>query len=85
MFFLPGYSIVNILFRKKPEVAEVLVLSVGISISVFILIAMSVHFTGIKISVLNILNPFIIASLILGVLDFLKNALFTKEVHRVGI
>ncbi len=85
MFFLPGYSIVNILFNKKGDIPEIFVLSVATSISIFILIAMGVHFIGIRISVSNILYPVIILSLILGILDFLKNLLFTKKVHRVKI
>jgi len=85
MFFLPGYSLVNILFEKKPEIPEILILSIGISIGIFILISMGVHFAGIRISVLNILNPVAIASLILGLFDLLKNVLLTKKLHRVGI
>jgi uncharacterized membrane protein len=83
MFFLPGYSIVNILFEKKPEIPEILVLSVGTSIGIFILIAMGVNFAGQNISVLNILNPVAITSLILGLLYLLKNVFLTK--HRVRI
>jgi len=85
MFFLPGYSVVNIVFYKKIEIPEILVLSVATSISVFILIAMSVHFSGLRISVLNILYPVVILSLILGLLDLLKNVLLTKKPYRVGI
>ena len=84
MFFFPGYSLVNILFEKNPEIPEILVLSVGISIGVFILIAMGVHLAGIRISVLNILNPVIVTSLILSLLCFLKNVVLIKR-HRVGI
>ena len=85
MFFLPGYSLVNILFEKKLEIPEILVLSVATSIGVFILFAMSVHFSGSRISVLNILYPVVILSLILGLLDLLKNVLLTKKLYRVGI
>ncbi len=85
MFFLPGYSIVNILFNKNFEIPEILVLSMATSISVFILFAMSVHFSGSEISVLNILHPVIILSLILGLLNLFKNVLLTKKLHRVGI
>ena len=84
MFFLPGYSLVNILFEKNPEIPEILVLSIGTSIGVFILIAMGVHLAGIRISVVNILNPVAITSLILSLLDLLKNVLLTKK-RRVGI
>jgi len=85
MFFLPGYSLVNILFKKKPEIPEILVFSIGTSISIFILIAMSVNFVGVRISVLNILNPVIITGLILGIIDFLKNVLLTKKLRQVEI
>jgi uncharacterized membrane protein len=71
-FFLPGYYFIDIIFEKKPEVPETLVLSIGGSIAVFILIAMYVNFAGIKISLENILNPVIVFVLILGILDLIK-------------
>lgn len=85
MFFLPGYSVVNILFNKRPEIPEILVLSVTASISIFILIAMGVHFAGVRISVLNILYPVITLNLLLGLLDLFKNVILTKKAHQVGI
>ena len=80
MFFLPGYFLINILFKKRPETSEFFVLSVGISIGIFILVAMGIHFAGVRINVLNILNLVIIASLILGLLDSFKNDLLTRKV-----
>jgi uncharacterized membrane protein len=85
VFFLPGYSVVNIVFNKKPQVPEILVLSVATSISVFILIAMGVNFSGARISFPNILYPVITLSLILCVLDLLKNVLLTKRAQQVRI
>ncbi len=85
MFFLPGYSLVKILFEKRSEIPEILVMSIGISISLFILIAMCVHFTGTRISVENILNPVVITSLILAILYLFRNVLSTKRPHKVGI
>jgi uncharacterized membrane protein len=72
-FFLPGYYLVDILFEKKPETPETLVLSVGGSIAIFILVAVYVNFAGISISLENILNPVIVFVLILGILDLIKN------------
>jgi len=81
IFFLLGYSLVNILFRKKPEIPETLVLSIGTSVAVFIIIAMGIHLAGIEISVENILNPVAATSFILGLLDLLKNVLLTKRLR----
>jgi len=72
-FFLPGYYLVDILFEKKPEIPETLVLSIGGSIAIFILIAMYVNFAGMRISLGNILNPAIVFVLILGIFDLIKN------------
>jgi uncharacterized membrane protein len=72
-FFLPGYYLVNILFEKKPEIPETLVLSIGGSIAIFILIAMYVNFAGMRISLGNILNPAIVFVLILGIFDLIRN------------
>ena len=72
-FFLPGYYLVNILFKKKPEIPETLVLSIGGGIAIFILIAMYVNFAGMRISLGNILNPAIVFVLILSIFDLIKN------------
>jgi hypothetical protein len=46
---------------------------------------MSTHFFGIRISVENILNPVIIVSLIISLLDLLKNVFLTRKRHQVEI
>jgi uncharacterized membrane protein len=79
IFFLPGYSLVNILYEKKLSIPDIFILSIGISISIFILIAMVVNLAGIRINTINVLNSIAIANLILGELDFLKNTEWKHE------
>lgn len=72
MFFLPGYLLVNLLLGRGIDTIENLVLSVGVSISISILIAMGIHLIGMKINVTNIFSFISIITVVLALFYVLK-------------
>ncbi len=63
MFFLPGYSLVSVLFPRKDELdtIERIALSIGLSISVVVFIGLALNFTpwGIRLGpILLVLSTF---------------------------
>jgi hypothetical protein len=75
IIFLPGYSLVSLLFDKKSrtlETLEVIVLSIGLSITLVILNSMLLHFIRLEITPVNILNLVLAATFVLSLGNFLK-------------
>jgi len=76
IMYFPGYLLIALLFDKKfktLETLEVIVLSIGLSISLTILTSMLLHFIRKDITAVNILNLVLIISFILGLVNFFKN------------
>jgi uncharacterized membrane protein len=69
ILFLPGFFITKILF-KRTELAELIVLSVCLSICITIIHALILHLLSITINFSNILNPLSVTTLVLSSLVY---------------
>jgi uncharacterized membrane protein len=69
ILFLPGFFLIKILF-KRTELAELIVLSVCLSICITIIHALILHLLNITINFSNILNPLSVTTLVLSSLVY---------------
>jgi len=72
LMVFPGYLLVDLLFGGKLDTIETSVLTIGLSISIVIMLAMATYFAGLQIDVFTILNVIIVATFVLIFAGFLK-------------
>src|SRR3990170_1616990 len=78
LFFFPGYSFVKLLFKKDLSDLEILIFSIGLSISLVILASMAVYLAGLEITVANIFNILLVATIIMILANIFKGASESK-------
>jgi len=71
-FFFPGYCLIYLLFGEKLQTLDMSILSIVLSIVLFILSSMVIHLAGFEITVFNILNLLLLVTFVLILLNFLK-------------
>ena len=76
IFFLSGYSLIILISGENLEPVEVLVFSIGLSVCITIIDSMIIHFIGLGINLVNIMNLVASTTLIFLILTLLKNYLF---------
>lgn len=81
IFFLSGYSLIILISGENLEPVEVLVFSIGLSVCITIIDSMIIHFIGLGINLVNIMNLVASTTLIFLILTLLKNYLFRGMKH----
>jgi len=83
IFFLSGYSLIILISGENLEPVEVLVFSIGLSVCITIIDSMIIHFIGLGINLVNIMNLVASTTLIFLILTLLKNYLFRGMKHEI--
>lgn len=72
VIFIPGYLLTKLLFNKSLEIAELLVISIGLSIALVILSGIAINFSDLLISARTMLNLVWFIAFVLVLIGFFK-------------